>query len=200
MSETELKEPIIHQKQLDEIVKTRLARDRAKLEGEYKQALEEKDAEIARLQQQHEEELSATKAQAEAEIASAKEQAESVRKSWTDERRQAAIEQFLIERGHTDANKNQRILRYLNLDDVAVDEDGQPNSVSVAKALSQVQEDLPELFSEGNPLQLGAGSRGSDKPLDRPLTREEIEKLSPEEIKETPGLMERVDQFLSRGR
>jgi hypothetical protein len=46
---------------------------------------------------------------------------------------------------------------------------------------------------------VGAGSRGSYKPVletEKPLTRDELEKMSPEQINE-PGTWERVQRFLA---
>jgi dsDNA-specific endonuclease/ATPase MutS2 len=64
-----------------------------------------------------------------------------------------------------------------------------------AEQLESLSKRIPELFV----VPQGAGSRGSLTPvLDReqPLTEEDIQKMTPEEMAK-PGIMERIDRFMA---
>jgi predicted RNase H-like nuclease (RuvC/YqgF family) len=67
-----------------------------------------------------------------------------------------------------------------------------------AEQLDSLSKQVPELFQV--PQGAGSGRRRSSTPvLDReqPLTEEDIAAMSPEQIAKTPGLMERIDRFMS---
>ena len=85
-----------------------------------------------------------------------------------------------------------RVLRYVDLDEVEPDQDGTPHFGSVRQQLASISKDMPELLD----FKLGAGSGGSKKPVltqEKPLTREEVEKMSEEEVNSN---WRRVQRFL----
>jgi hypothetical protein len=165
-------EPITTQAEFDERIKARLAREREKWEkasgGEDLQAqLEAKDQEIANIKQEH--------------------YRENVRRAVVGE---------LASKGVTDEGRVGRIMKHVDLEAIEATEDGQPDRRSIQGQLAAVNRDMPELLS----YRVGAGSRGSKSPVLTPnenrLTRDELEKMSPEEINQ-PGTWERVQQFLT---
>ena len=172
MTETKTRKftPITTQEQFDEAIKSRLAREREKWEkgadaADLRAQLEAKNEEIADLKKDHY--LEAT-------------------------RRAFAAE--LDNRGVLDEGRRERVLRYVNLDEVEAVADGQPSREHVIRQLDDVSRDLPELLRPR-----GAGSRGSQKPVldtEAPLTREEVEAMSPAE-QARPLMRERIDRFLA---
>ena len=173
MTETSTREftPITSQEQFDEAIKSRLAREHEKWEKEtgvadLRAQLEAKDGEIADLKQDHHRENA----------------------------RRAVVEQ-LAAAGVTDEGRIERVLKHVDLDAVEAGEDGQPDRRAVQLQLAAVNRDMPELLT----YRVGAGSRGSTSPVlqtEKPLTRGEVEKMSPEQINE-PGTWERVQRFLA---
>jgi hypothetical protein len=98
----------------------------------------------------------------------------------------------LDDRGVVDEGRRERVMRHVNLDEVEATADGQPSREHVLRQLDAVSRDLPELLRPR-----GAGSRGSQKPVldaEKPLSRDELEKMSPEEVN---GAWDRVQRFLA---
>jgi hypothetical protein len=146
------------QAKVDEIVKQRVARERERLEKEsgieeLKAALEAKDEEISQIRREH----------------------------FRSDARRAVLDE-LAASGVTEEGRIERVLRYVDLDEVEPGEDGKPYFGSVRQQLASVSRDMPELLQ----YQLGAGSGiGSKKPVltqEKPLTREEVEGMSESEI------------------
>ena len=146
------------QAKIDEIVKQRVARERERLEKEsgvedLKAELASKDEEIARIRREH----------------------------YRADARRAVVDE-LAAHGVMEEGRRDRILRYVDLDAIERAEDGSPRLVSVRGQLADISRDMPELLS----YQLGSGSGiGSKTPVlsqEKPLTREEVEKMSESEI------------------
>jgi len=170
MTEEKTFEPITTQKEFDERIKARLAREREKWEKEsdtedLRQRLALKDEEIAQIQREH----------------------------YRADVRRALLEE-LAANGVTEEGRAERVLRYINLDEVERAEDGSPSAASVRHQLADVSRDMPELLS----YQLGAGSgHGSKRPVptqEKPLSREEVEGMSEKEINSN---WERVKAFMA---
>ena len=158
MSENKTFEPITSQEQLDDIIKSRLAREREKWEKEsgtedLKALLSEKDEEIAQIRREH----------------------------YRADARRAVVDE-LGAHGVTEEGRIERVLRHVDLDTIEPTEDGKPYFGSVRHQLADVSRDMPELLS----YRLGAGSGiGSKKPVlsqEKALTREEVEGMSESEI------------------
>jgi hypothetical protein len=103
-----------------------------------------------------------------------------------------ALDMELHRRGLENGGKAERIKRLLDLESA---------ETPVSEQIEALEKEVPELF---RPMR-GAGSRGSGQPVLRrsqddearePLTREQLEKMSPEEINQ-PGTWERVQKFLA---
>jgi hypothetical protein len=170
MTETKTKEftPITTQEQFDEAIRARLARENERREKE------DGTAELrARLEAKDE------------EIAGLK------KGHYLDATRRAFAAE-LDDRGVVDEGRRERVMRHVNLDEVEATADGQPSREHVLRQLDAVSRDLPELLRPR-----GAGSRGSQKPVldaEKPLSRDELEKMSPEEVN---GAWDRVQRFLA---
>ena len=158
MTEEKAFEPITSQQEFDERIKARLAREREKWEKEsgdhdLRAQLEAKDDEIAQIQHEH----------------------------YRADARRAVVDE-LAAHGVMEEGRRDRILRYVDLDAIERAEDGSPRLVSVRGQLADISRDMPELLS----YQLGSGSGiGSKTPVvsqEKPLTREEVEKMSESEI------------------
>jgi hypothetical protein len=170
MTEEKAFEPITSQQEFDERIKARLARERERLEKEsgveeLKAALETKDEEIAQIQREH----------------------------YRADARRAIVDE-LGAHGVTEEGRIERVLRYVDLDEVEPGEDGKPYFGSIRQQLAGVSKDMPELLN----YQLGAGSGiGSKKPVltqEKPLTREDVESMSEPEINSN---WERVKAFMA---
>jgi hypothetical protein len=150
-------EPITSQEQFDEAIKSRLARERERWQKEsgtedLKALLEAKDEEISQIQREH----------------------------YRANARRAIVDE-LASHGVTEAGRQERVLRYIDLDEIQPGEDGKPYFGSVRQQLAGVSRDMPELLS----YQLGAGSGGSKAPVlprETPLTHQELEAMSESEI------------------
>jgi hypothetical protein len=151
-------EPITSQEQFDEAIKSRLARERERWQKEsgtedLKALLEAKDEEISQIQREH----------------------------YRANARRAIVDE-LASHGVTEAGRQERVLRYIDLDEIQPGEDGKPYFGSVRQQLASISKDMPELLD----FKLGAGSGiGSKKPVltqEKPLTREEVEGMSESEI------------------
>jgi hypothetical protein len=158
MTEEKTFEPITSQAVFDERIKARLAREREKWEKEsdtedLKAQLEAKDEEISQIRREH----------------------------YRADVRRAVVDE-LAAYGVTEEGRIERILRHVDLDAIEPAEDGSPYFGSVRRQLAGVSSDMPELLE----YQLGSGSGvGSKRPVltqEKPLTREEVEKMSESEI------------------
>ena len=156
------------QAKVDEIVKARISREKERWEkdsgvDDLRAQLEAKDEEIAQIQREH----------------------------FRADARRAVVDE-LADRGVTEKGRVERVLRYVDLDEVEPDQDGTPHFGSVRQQLASISKDMPELLD----YKLGAGSGGSKKPVltqEKPLTREEVEKMSEEEVNSN---WRRVQRFL----
>ena len=158
------------QAKIDEIVKQRVARERERFEKEsgvedLKAELATKDEEIAQIRQEH----------------------------YRADARRAVVDE-LAAHGVVEEGRVERVLRYVDLDAIERAEDGSPYFGSVRGQLADISRDMPELLS----YQLGAGSGiGSRTPVltqEKPLTREEVEKMSESEINSN---WSRVKRFMA---
>jgi len=159
MTEEKTFEPITTQKEFDERIKARLAREREKWEKEsgsadLKAQLQSKDEEIAQIRLEH----------------------------YRAEARRAIVDE-LGAHGVTEEGRIERILRHVDLGEIEPSEDGNPYFGSVRRQLLSVSKDMPELLK----YELGAGSGGSSKPVagvrgEKPITRDELEKMDESEI------------------
>jgi hypothetical protein len=169
MTEEKAFEPITSQEEFDERIKARLAREREKWAKEsdtedLREQLALKDQEIAEIQREH----------------------------YRAHARRALLDE-LAANGVTEEGRRDRILRHINLDEIEPAEDGSPSAASVRGQLADLSRDLPELLS----YQLGAGSGGSSKPVltqEKPLTRDEVEQMSEQEINSN---WDRVKRFMA---
>ena len=156
------------QAKVDEIVKARISREKERWEKEsdtedLKAQLALKDEEISQIQREH----------------------------YRANARRAVVDE-LAASGVTEEGRIERVLRYVDLDEIQPGEDGKPYFGSVRQQLASISKDMPELLD----FKLGAGSGGSKKPVltqEKPLTREEVEKMSEEEVNSN---WRRVQRFL----
>jgi hypothetical protein len=172
MTETKTKEftPITTQEQFDEAIKGRLAREKEKWE-----------------KQTGTEDLRA-------QLASKDEEISEIRREHYLEDTKRALMAELASRGVTDEGRIERIMRHVDLGEIEATEGGRPSREHLLGQLDGVSRDLPELLRPR-----GAGSRGSHRPVvetEKPLTREEVEAMSPAE-QAKPGMRERIDRFLA---
>jgi hypothetical protein len=172
MSETTSKEfkPITTQEEFDERIKARLAREREKWEKEsdtedLRAQLESKEEEISQIRREH----------------------------YRDDARRAVVDE-LGAHGVIEEGRVERVLRHVDLDEVEPAEDGRPHFGSVRRQLADISRDMPELLD----YKLGAGSGiGSKKPAltqEKPLTRDEVEQMSEQEINSN---WDRVKRFMA---
>lgn len=94
-----------------------------------------------------------------------------------------AVEGELTKRGITDGGRRERIMRLVDLD----------GEIEPTEQLGVLSKDVPELFR----VPKGAGSHGSSKPVlkeEKPITREELEGMSEEEVNSN---WDRVKGFLA---
>jgi hypothetical protein len=169
MTEERTFEPINSQSEFDERIKSRLAREREKWEKDsgvedLRAQLEARDEEILQIRREH----------------------------YHANARRAVVDE-LGAHGVTEEGRQERILRHIDLDAIEPAEDGKPHFGDVRSQLVDVSRDMPELLT----YQLGSGSGvGSKKRVltqEKPLTREEVEKMSEEEVNSN---WRRVQRFL----
>jgi hypothetical protein len=169
MSEEKTFEPITTQEEFDERIKARLAREREKWEKEsgtedLKAELEARDEEISQIRREH----------------------------YRANARRAVVDE-LGAHGVSEQGRVERILRHVDVDAIEATEGGEPYFGSVRRQLADISRDMPELLT----YQLGAGSGiGSKTPVltqEKPLSREEVEKMSEEEVNSN---WRRVQRFL----
>jgi len=149
-------EPITTQEEFDERIKSRLAREREKWE---------KGSDVEDLQRQ---------------LEAKDEEISNIRREHHLAAARRALRDELAARGVTEEGRIERVLQLVDLEAVDATEDGSPSRESVLTQIDGVATDLPELVRPR-----GAGSGGSRKPVlaqDKPLTREEVEKMGPDEI------------------
>ena len=158
------------QAKVDEIVKSRIARERERWEKEsdteeLRRQLQSKDEEIAQIRREH----------------------------YRAEARRAIVDE-LGAHGVTEEGRIERILRHVDLGEIEPSEDGNPYFGSVRRQLASVSKDMPELLK----YELGAGSGiGSKKPVltgEKTLTQEDVESMSEAEINSN---WERVKAFMA---
>jgi len=158
------------QAKIDEIVKQRVARERERFEKEngtedLRQQLALKDEEISQIKQEH----------------------------YRADARRAVVDD-LAANGVTEEGRIERVLRHVDLDEIERAEDGSPSFGSVRGQLADISRDMPELLS----YQLGSGSGiGSKEPVltqEKPLTRDEVEQMSEQEINSN---WDRVKRFMA---
>ena len=158
------------QAKIDEIVKQRVARERERFEKEngtedLRQQLAAKDEEISYIKQEH----------------------------YRADARRAVVDD-LAANGVTEEGRIERVLRHVDLDEIERAEDGSPSFGSVRGQLADISRDMPELLS----YQLGSGSGiGSKEPVltqEKPLTRDEVEQMSEQEINSN---WDRVKRFMA---
>ena len=172
MTETKTREftPITTQEAFDEAIKGRLAREREKWE---------KGTDDADLR---------------AQLEAKDEEIADLKKGHYLEATRRAFAAELDNRGVVDEGRRECVMRHVNLDEVEATADGKPSREHVLRQLDDVSRDLSELLQPR-----GGGSRGSKKPVletEKPLTREEVEAMSPAE-QAKPGMRERIDRFLA---
>jgi hypothetical protein len=148
--------PITTQEEFDERIKSRLAREREKWE---------KGSDVEDLQRQLEaKEVEISNNRREHHLAAAR----------------RALRDELLARGVTEEGRIERVMQLVDLEAVEVRPGGEIAREDVLGQIDGVATDLPELVRPR-----GAGSGGSRKPVlaqDKPLTREEVEKMGPDEI------------------
>jgi hypothetical protein len=157
MAEDKTFEPILSQADFDERIKARLAREREKWEKE------------------------SGSADLKAELQSKDEEISQIRREHYRAEARRAIVDELGAHGVTEEGRIERILRHVDLGEIEPSEDGNPYFGSVRRQLASVSKDMPELLK----YELGAGSRGSSKPVltrEKQLSREEVEGMSESEI------------------
>jgi hypothetical protein len=143
------------QAKIDEIVKQRVARERERLEKE--SGVEDLKAQLAAKDE---------------EIADLKRQHD------LDYTRRALLQE-LDQRG-VDAGRREHIMKLVDLDAIEVRPGGEVAREDILEQIDGVAKDLPELVRPR-----GAGSGGSSKPVvphEPALTRDDVEKMSEEEI------------------
>jgi hypothetical protein len=98
---------------------------------------------------------------------------------------QRDVRDELARRGVTDEGRIQRIMKHVDFSEAS-------DSSFALSQLDDVARDMPELLRPR-----GAGSRGSAKPVltqEPPLTREDVEQMSPQEVNSN---WSRVSRFLA---
>ena len=163
-------EPIRTQAEFDERIKSRLAREKEKWE---------KQTDTADLR---------------AQLEAKDQEIQDLKHNYflKDARRELVNE--LATRGVEDEGRIERILRHVDLEAIEATDEGRPSREHLLGQLDGVSKDLPELLRPR-----GAGSRGSHRPVldaEKPLTREEVEAMSPAE-QAKPLMRERIDRFLA---
>jgi hypothetical protein len=170
MAEEKTFEPIHDQKTFDERIKARLAREREKWDKEsgtedLKALLAQKDEEISQIRREH----------------------------YRANARRAVVDE-LGAHGVSEQGRVERILRHVDVDAIEATEGGEPYFGSVRRQLADISRDMPELLT----YQLGAGSGiGSKTPVltqEKPLTRDEVEQMSEQEINSN---WDRVKRFMA---
>ncbi len=160
-------EPTSTQEEFDGRIKARLARERENWEKQ--SGIEDLKAQL----QAKEDEISSI-----------------MREHYLDSARRSVVGE-LHARGVTDEGRIQRVMKLIDLEGIKPDQDGAPARGAVLSQLDSVASDVPELVRPR-----GAGSGGSRHPVlktDEPLSREEVENMSPEQVNSN---WDRVQRFL----
>lgn len=123
-----------------------------------------------------------------AQLQSKDEEIADIKHQHFQEAAQRDVRAELANRGVTDEGRIARIMRLIDFSEAS------DTSFAVAQ-IDGVAKDLPELVRPR-----GAGSGGSSKPVlgqtEKPLTEEDIAKMTPEEMAK-PSMMERIDRFMA---
>jgi hypothetical protein len=123
-----------------------------------------------------------------AELQSKDEEIAEIKRNHFQEAAQRDVRAELANRGVTDEGRISRIMKLIDFSEAS------DSSFAVAQ-IDGVAKDLPELVRPR-----GAGSGGSSKPVlgrtEKPLTEEDIAKMTPEEMAK-PSVMQRIDAFMS---
>jgi hypothetical protein len=167
MTEEKRFEPITTQEEFDARIKSRLARERERWE---------KGSDVDDLRQ-----ALAAKDQ---EIADLK------REHDLDNTRRALLQE-LARRGVDDEGRRERVLKLVALGAVEVRPGGEPDREQILRQIDGVASDIPELVRPR-----GAASGGSKRRVlhdENPLTRDEVEAMSEEEVNSN---WRRVQRFL----
>jgi hypothetical protein len=149
-------EPITTQDQFDDRIKARLAREREKWE-------KGSDVEDLRV-----------------ELSAKDEELATLKREHYLEDVERALAAELAARGVTDEGRIERTMKLVDMNAIEATEDGTPARDQVLSQLDGVAKDLPELVRPR-----GAGSGGSKRPVleaEKPLTRDGLENMGPEEI------------------
>jgi hypothetical protein len=168
MIEEKTFEAITTQEEFDERIKARLARERERWE-----------------KQSGTDDLKAQLEAKDQEISSIK------REHYLEAARRAVVSE-ISRRGVDDEGRIQRIMRLIDLEAIEAGEDGKPDRGHVLSQLDSVASDVPELVRPR-----GAGSGGSRQPVltpEKPLSRDEVEAMSEEEVNSN---WDRVKAFLA---
>jgi hypothetical protein len=179
-------EPITSQQEFDEMIKARLARERARERERL-----EKESGVEDLKAQ----LAAKDAELKEQLASKNEELAQIQRERYRENVRRELVANLEYKGITDEGRQQRILKHVDFDAIEPGHDGRPSPISVDEQLASIHQDMPELLPEK--FMVGAGSGGSKRPVlktEEPLTREQVEKMSESEINSN---WQRVKRFMA---
>jgi len=161
-----------------------MAEEKTFSQEEVNQIVEERIAR-AREKWQKESESSAETENLKAELAAKNEEIAEIRRERFVEDAQRDVRAELAHRGVTDQGRQERVMKLLDFSEAS-------DSSFVLSQIDQVAKEIPELVRPR-----GAGSGGSSKPVlkqEKPLTREEVEGMSEQEINSN---WNRVKAFLA---
>lgn len=96
----------------------------------------------------------------------------------------------------SDPKRQALILKLADLTGVQAGEDGEPNRKAITDAIKALHAETPDVFGTEAQVQDAApdGGAAGSSGADAPLTREQIDKMSPQEIN---GAWDRISAFLS---
>jgi len=124
-------------------------------------------------------------------VAELQEEISSLKREHYREATERAIKAELASRGVTEEGRVARVMKLLDLEAIEADEDGNPNKLGVMGQVDSVATDLPELVS---PRSLSGGSKQPVLTEEKPLTRDEVENMSEEQVNSN---WERIQAFLA---
>lgn len=161
------------QDELDAIIETRLARDRSKTRKDIeKQVRDELKAESDKANLTEIERLKKDKEDADTKVSDAEKR--------SNQRIVAADARVIASELGVKADRIPYLLKLVDLSEVTVGEDGEPDSTATRSAIEKILKAMPELkgASDGKGGNDIKGNGGGD---DGPLTREKILAMAPEE-------------------
>lgn len=99
----------------------------------------------------------------------------------------------------TDPKAQAVVLRLADLSGVETDDQGEPNRKQITDAIKAVHKDTPGVFPDGSYVadsapDSGAGNGGEGTGSEAPLTKEQIDRMSPREIN---SAWDRISAFLA---